>query len=211
MTSPGSTHTLRPRGAIVLTLLVWVVLGALAVEAVFAAGVEGLRVAPVLALLAALTWAVLWAPRLVLLPDGVEVRNLLHTYTLPFARIEAVRLGAMVRFDVDALGGRPRRITAWNAPGIGRDNPLAREGRESTGHHGSADLVGVQTRRRLSRAERLRRDQASSRSAIVRQRWEEWHERHPAAGDAVAERSLNVAVLAVVGVLLVLVAVLLAL
>lgn len=211
MNASGPAHTLRPHSATALSILVWVILGAMAIEAVLAAGIEGLRVMPGLALLAALTWAVLWAPRLVLLPDGVQVRNLLHTYALPFSRIEEVRLGVMVRFDVDALAGRPRKITAWNAPGIGRDNPLARETSTATDMRGSGPASGAQRRRRLSRAERLRKDQSASRSVIVRERWEEWRLHHSAGEDAVAERSLNVAVVSVVGALIVLVAVQLAL
>lgn len=211
MNASGPDHVLRPHGATVLSILVWAILGAMAIEAVLAAGLEGLRVLPGLALLAALIWAVLWAPRLVLLAEGVRVRNLLHTYALPFARIQEVRLGMMVRFDVDALDGKPRKITAWNAPGIGRDNPLGREVAMATDVRGIGLSSRGQTRRRLSRGERLVRDQNSSRSAIVRERWEQWHLQHPAGGEAVAERSLNLATLSVVGVLIVVVAVQLAL
>lgn len=199
MSSSAPAPSLRPRGAIVICLLVWVILAALAIEALFSAGIAGLLVYPGLALVAVVLWAVLWAPRLVLLPEGVEVRNLLHTYSLPFDRIEAVRLGAMVLFDVDDLGGRPRRVTAWNAPGVRRDNPLRRGPESSRGEHVDGAARRTERRRRLSQAERLRQDQASSRSAVVLERWERWHDTHPAGADAPARRSLNVLVLAVVG------------
>lgn len=202
MSSAVPRHVLRPHGATVLSIVAWVVLGALALEALISAGIGGIIVYPGLALIAVLVWAVLWAPRLLLLPEGVEVRNPLHTYTLPFARIQEVRLGAMVHFDVDELRGRARRVTAWNAPGIGRDNPLARADASPSSERGSSTVSGPERRRRLSRAERLRRDQSASRSALVRARWEDWHEQHPGGGSETAGRTLNVVVLAVVGAVL---------
>ncbi|ATG55534.1 hypothetical protein CFK41_12690 [Brachybacterium ginsengisoli] len=210
MSSTDTEHVLRPHGATVLSIVVWAVAVAMALEALFSAGVGGLLVYPGLALIAALVWALLWAPRLVLRPAGVEVRNLLHTYDLPFARIQDVRLGAMVHFEVDELQGRSRRVTAWNAPGVGRDNPLARVGRPETGARSGGPGAGTQARRRLSRAERLRNDQDSSRSAIVRERWEEWQGKHPAADPAPARRSLNVVVLSVLAVVVALNALMLA-
>lgn len=200
MSSTDPAHLLRPHGATVLSIVVWVVVAAMALEALLSAGIGGLLVYPGLALIAAAVWAVLWAPRLVLRPTGVEVRNLLHTYDLPFARIQDVRLGAMVHFEVDALEGRPRRVTAWNAPGVGRDSPLSRVGTSVVGARSGGPGAATQTRRTLSRAERLRKDQSASRSAIVRERWEEWHGKHPAGDPAPARRSLNVVVLSVLAV-----------
>lgn len=200
---PAAPVVLRPYGASVICILVWALLAGLAVEALFSAGLVGLFLVPGLALVAALIWAVLWAPRLELLNEGVRVRNLLHNYSLPFARIEQVRLGAMVSFEVDDLGGRPRRVNAWNAPGIGRDNPLrGTTGPRTDSLHPapSGASLRTDTRRRLSRAERMRRDQEASRSAAVRDRWEDWHHTHPEGGEAPASRSLNLGVFAVLGV-----------
>lgn len=197
---------LRPHGATVLAIVVWVVLGLLAVEALLSAGVRGLGVVPGLALIAGLIWLLLWAPRVVLHEEEVEVRNILTTHHLPFAAITAVRLGAMLRLDTRAADGAPRTISAWNAPGIGRDNPLARAGRDEPG------AGGTDRRRRLSRGERLRRDQERSRSAVVRDRWESWAERQgdePAAaadGTAIPTTSVNVREIVVLGVLIGLVA-----
>lgn len=203
MSSPDTAApvVLRPHGASAICLLVWILLAGLTVEAVYSAGLVGLFIVPGLALVAAVIWALLWAPRLVLLPEGVQVRNLLHSYRLPFARIEKVRLGAMVGFDVDELRGRPRRVTAWNAPGIGRDNPLQKAGERTDALHPAPYGAAQRTarRRRLSSAERMRRDQAASRSAVVRERWEDWHSQHPQGGDEPATRAPNLGVLAVLG------------
>lgn len=216
-TDAGNTLVLRPRGATVLSILVWCILGAMALEAVLAAGARGLVVLPGLALISALIWAVLWAPRVVLHAQEVEVRNLLHTYRLPFPLIRAVRLGAMLRFEVTDGPDSSRTLTAWNAPGIRRDvGALGRAGGRSGGADQQRPTTGTQRRRALSQGERLRRDQSASRSAVVRERWEAWDEASASSGssgstatagrdgaDVRYERTLNTPVFLVLGALLV--------
>lgn len=169
--SASAVVVLRPRGGLVLCALVWAVSAAFLLDAVVRAGLPGLRVLPVLALASALAWALLWAPRVVLRAEEVEVRNVLISHHVPFAAIAAVRLGAMLRIDVREPGpdARVRTITAWNAPGVGRDRPPRPE---HTPRPGSAPAAGGPPRR-LGPGERLARDQQRSRSAIVVRRWEE--------------------------------------
>lgn len=169
----GGTLHLRPRMASVLSIIVALMALGLSVEAVLRAGWQGVLVLPVPLFLLALVWMVLWAPRVVLHEDSVEVRNVLTTSQLPFAAIQEVRLGAMLRFDVDSPRGGTTTITAWNAPALGRDMPWRRE----------AMLHEQQLRgRRLTPQERLVHDQRRSRSAVIRQRWERWLDRRDAQG-----------------------------
>ena len=211
----GTTLSLRPRGATILSIFVWCILGAMAIEAVLAAGLAGLGVFPGLALVTVLIWAVLWAPRVILHRERVEVRNILHTYHLPFAAIERVRLGAMLRFDLHEERRGLRSVTAWNAPGIRRDLGAGRGRAEQESRTAApAPTSGTARRRALSAGERLRHDQQASRSSVIRDRGEAWAERQDGrstttttstAGTAKgqemphAERRLNVVVLAVLG------------
>lgn len=204
---PDAPVHLRPYGASVLCIVVWAILAAMALEALFSAGTRGLVVFPGLALVAAVLWALLWAPRVVLLPHGVDVRNIGRSVYLPFAAIERVRLGAMVRFDVVDEQDRARTITAWNAPGIGRDKMLRHADPRAISSRGAQPGEGV--RRRLSRGERLESDQKSSRSAIIRDRWQaskQSAESRDHALDATADiphTRVNGLVIGVLGVLLV--------
>lgn len=165
---PGGTLQLRPHGATVLCLVVGLVGLGLVLDAVLRAGWEGVLLLPVPLLLLALVWLVLWAPRVVLHETSVEVRNVLLTHHAPFAAIQDVRLGAMLRLEVVTARGRSTTITAWNAPALGRDAPWRRQA-----------MLHEQTLRgrRLSPPERLVHDQQHSRSAVVKQRWERWHDR----------------------------------
>ncbi|WP_347040710.1 PH domain-containing protein [Brachybacterium nesterenkovii] len=173
--------TLRPRSATLICILTWVLCAALLLDAVMRAGLPGLRVAPFLVLAAVVVWALLWNPRVVLSEDRVLVRNVLVQHALPFGTIRHVRLGSMLRFDIEGADGRERTITAWNAPGIGRDRPDPARGRAEAGGAGHGPSSG----RRLGPGERLARDQQRSGSAIVVRRWERWCDaREGAVGDS---------------------------
>lgn len=141
----------------------------LALDAVLRAGWQGVLTLPVLLLIMALVWMVLWAPRVVLQEDSVEVRNIVVTHLIPFAAIEEVRVGAMLRLEVAGRSGTTTTITAWNAPALSRDAPWRRQAMMH-----EQDLRG----RRLTPQERLVNDQQSSRSAVIKQRWERWQDRH---------------------------------
>jgi hypothetical protein len=202
---PGGTLHLRPHGATTLCIVVWLIGAGLLVEAVIRAGWQGVLLIPVPLLLLALVWLVLWAPRVVLHEDSVEVRNILVTHHLPFPAIEEVRVGAMLRFEVVTRRGDRTTLTAWNAPALARDAPWRREVRMHEQH-----LQG----RRATPQERLVHDQQRSRSAVIKQRWERWLDRrdepgwNPSeAGDPVMSTRVNVLQIAVVGVCVLLVVV----
>lgn len=195
-TAPAEMH-LRPRSAALLSIGVWVLCALLFAEAALRGEAAGWRTLPAVLLICALVWALLWAPRVVLHADRVEVRNVLVTHELPLLSISAVRLGAMLRFDVLTAGHRMRTVTAWNAPALGRDKPWSRL---SSVHEDRLRGVGTP---RPGPAERLARDQAASPSAVVRERWEEAMDAH--AGEELplpgATWHPNTAVLAVLGAL----------
>lgn len=167
----GSTHV-RPALAVVLSLAVWVLCGALLLQAVMVAGVDGLLLAPGPLLVCAMIWAVLWEPRVVVHRDGLEVRNVLRRVVVPFSRVEDVRLGAMLRVLVrDDAGGSPRAITAWNAPGTGRDRMRDRLVRAEQDRRSPQS-----TRPRADWGARLRADQESSASFIAVLAWRDWRD-----------------------------------
>ncbi|WP_157773509.1 PH domain-containing protein [Brachybacterium vulturis] len=170
---PGGTLHLRPHGATVLCIVVGVLGLALTLDAVIRAGWEGLLVLPAPLFVLALVWMVLWAPQVVLHEEEVEVRNVLLTHHLPFAAIQEVRIGAMLRFEVTTQRAATSTITAWNAPALSRDAPWRRE---ATMHE--QNLRG----RAHTPQERLVNDQQRSRSAVVKKRWERWMDRRDARG-----------------------------
>lgn len=177
---PGGTLHLRPHSATIICAVVGVLGLGLTLDAVIRAGWQGVLVLPVPLLLLALVWMVLWAPRVVLHEDEVEVRNVLVTHRLPFAAIQEVRVGAMLRFEVTTRRAATSTVTAWNAPALGRDAPWRRE---ATMHE--QNLRG----RSYTPQERLVHDQRRSRSAVVKQRWERWMDRRDAAGRAPVDGS----------------------
>lgn len=168
----SAPFALRPRSAILICILTWALCAALLIDALARAGAPGLRVLPFLVLAAVVVWALLWNPRVVLADDRVLVRNVLVSHTLPFAAIRRVRLGSMLRFDVAAVRGGERTITAWNAPGIGRDRLDLSRGSAQAMSAGSRGHGAP--RPRLGPGERLARDQQRSGSAIVVRCWEQW-------------------------------------
>lgn len=206
---PGGTIHLRPHGATILCIIVWALVGLIVGDSVLRAGAASLPALPFALLICALVWAVLWAPRVVLRDEAVEVRNVLVTHLLPFTAIHDVRIGAMLRFDVARPDGSERTITAWNAPTLGKvKGPSAREMREARtfGH------------RLESASERLLQDQAACRSSVIRARWSRAQDQaqdraQPASaagpdhsGSAVATQRPNSIVIATLGVLMALVA-----
>ncbi|WP_394215643.1 PH domain-containing protein [Brachybacterium vulturis] len=199
---PGGTLHLRPRSAAIICAVVGLIGLGLSLEAVLRAGWEGVLVLPVPLFALALVWMVLWAPQVVLHEESVEVRNVLLTHHLPFAAIQEVRIGAMLRFEVTTHRAATSTVTAWNAPALGRDAPWRRE----------ATMYEQNLRGRSSTPqERLVNDQQRSRSAVVKTRWERWMDRRDAAGRTPADEAegvmvttpnvLQLAVVAILGLL----------
>ncbi|MGP9538732.1 hypothetical protein ACT3SP_12020 [Brachybacterium sp. AOP43-C2-M15] len=165
----GTTH-IRPGGALVLCALVWVLCGATTLQAFWLLGADGWRFAVLPAVVSAVIWVVLWAPRVIVREDLIEVRNVLVTHLLPMGAIAHPRLGAMLRFDLVPAAHEETTavVTAWNAPGVGRDRPRDRLSRsDPRSAHGSPTA-------RENWAERLRRDQLTSPSHVAVAAWERW-------------------------------------
>lgn len=179
----GSTH-IRPGGAIVLCLLVWAVCAATVLQAFWLLGADGWRFAVLPSVASALIWVVLWAPRVVVHADRLEVRNVLVTRVLPMALIERARLGVMLRLELmpSHEGAKPEVVTAWNAPGVGRDSPRERiASSDPRSRHGSGAAA------RPDWSARLVRDQRASASYPALEAWETWQRSHDAAAVTAAE------------------------
>ena len=192
----GST-LIRPGGALVLCVVVWLLCAATVAESLWLLGAAGWRFAVLPLAISCLVWALLWAPRVVVREERIEVRNVLETWTLPMAAIDRVRLGAMLRFELMPAQGseKTRVLTAWNAPGVGRDRPRERLARMDPRSRagGAAE--------RPDWAQRLRRDQLESPSHAAVDAWERWDAaqggtRADAGEDTTPTRSPNVGVIA---------------
>ncbi|GAB3569875.1 hypothetical protein [Spelaeicoccus albus] len=73
--------------------------------------------APWLLLIAAVLYALLWRPALIVGTGTATIRNPFVSYELPFADIVDVRIGPTVSVQLRDGGGRVYRLTSWNAPG----------------------------------------------------------------------------------------------
>ena len=165
-----------------LCVVVWLLCAATVAESLWLLGADGWRFAVLPLAISCLVWALLWAPRVVVHDERIEVRNVLETWTLPMGSIDRVRLGAMLRFELVPVQGRarPRVLTAWNAPGVGRDRPRERLARIDPRSRaaGAAD--------RPDWAQRLRRDQLESPSHAAVEAWERWEAAHGRGSRAAA-------------------------
>lgn len=203
----GSELTLRPRSAAVIYALAWALGIFLFIDAVMKRGVDALvphGVAIACALL--IVHALLWAPRTVLRSDSVEIRNVFHTYRAHFSAIDQVTIGAMVSILARTASGRTRKITAWNAPGVGRDKPADAA---IVAHPASAKGGNTEAGRapRLGPEARLAKDQRATESWEIYERWDRWHAKRESAGEdgnsdtEVLEIKLNLLSVAVLGML----------
>ncbi|MGY5764051.1 hypothetical protein ACXET9_02470 [Brachybacterium sp. DNPG3] len=189
----GSTH-IRPSSAILLSAIVWALCAATIVQGLWVYGASGLRFAELPTAVALVVWALLWAPRVIVRAHEIEVRNVLLVHRLPLAAIADVRLGAMLRFvvaprsastgtdaDADAVV-----ITAWNAPGVGKDRPRERlaaadprsqaagRGRSSVRSSGRGGRGGGRRATGPDWSQRLVEDQRSSPSYPALAAWQRW-------------------------------------
>ena len=105
-------------------------------------------------------------------------------------------LGAMLRIVLPPRvdGGEPEVITAWNAPGVGKDRPV-----ERFAARGASRSPGATARSAPSWSERLVRDQRSSPSAAVVEAWQNRSGNAQSADGAAVRRRLNIEVLGAVG------------
>lgn len=156
----AGTEVLRPWSAKALPIIVWTGIALLAADALWRGGINSLlRFGPGLILVAVLMWVVFWAPRLIVEPSAVEIRNIMTTYRAPLTALEHVGIGAMVRIEARTESGTTRSITAWNAPGLKRDKVQPQAHTHRTGTP------------RPNPTQRLVADQQSCPSYILYQRW----------------------------------------
>ncbi len=147
----GAVITVRSRTSVVIGWASLAVLAFFTVDAILRAGLDGLlMVAPFIAWASVVMLAVMVLPKMSASRNRLSVRNILRRYEMPFASVERVRLGAMVRVDALFTGSRPKTVTVWSAPGVGRGPG----------------------------SERLRADQEKSRSYPAVQLFEAWRSEH---------------------------------
>ena len=175
---------LRPSSALWIPAITWAIIAFLLGDAILKNRWDTvLQFGPWLGLAASLVWLILFSPATLVYPGGVVVRNVLHEYSAPYAAIEHIGLGAMVSIRARTESGTTRTVTAWNAPGIGRDKPADAHVRIS-GRDRYAE------RGHVGPAERLRNDQERSPSRVLVHAWETWQVKHAKDFDARSETAV---------------------
>lgn len=170
--------SLRPASALWIPALTWAIVAFLLADAILKNRWDTvLQFGPWLALAASLVWLVLFSPATLVYQRGVVIRNVFHEYSAPYGAIDHIGLGAMVSIRARTESGTTRTITAWNAPGIGRDKPADAHVRIS-----GRDRRGG--RQHIGPAERLRNDQERSPSRVLVSAWEAWQIAHHKDSDA---------------------------
>ena len=114
---PAALAVPRPGSAIWIPWFGWLIEAGLLIDLVHRGNMTDLlNYAPWLLLVGWAIWVLLWAPRLLVYRDRVEVIEPLRCFRLPFHRITDVRLGVALRIDYTDASGRARRLRPWNAP-----------------------------------------------------------------------------------------------
>lgn len=127
-----SWQEIRPASAVIIPVVAWALLGFGAVDIAWH-GTPGERLAylPWLAVAAVAVHLVLWAPRIRVGRDAVEVREVLRTFTLPYAAISDITASGILKISYLDAAGRPRLLRPWNSPSprkLGRPQPGAPRG-----------------------------------------------------------------------------------
>ena len=112
---------LRQTGAVLVPAAVWLFCAVAVADAV----IEGsagyaLRITVLMTTIAFAVWLVLASPCLVVEREGLRIVNPLRVHWIPFAALDAVRVGGMTTVTARHQSGRSRSITSWNAPGVPR-------------------------------------------------------------------------------------------
>jgi hypothetical protein len=115
-------------------IAVWVACALASADAV----IEGtasfaLHTIAALAAVALATWIVLFSPHFAVDAEGVTIVNPTRTTRVPFGALVDVRISLVVSAYARFAGGRERKITAWNAPGLKRRRPARQFGGFSGG------------------------------------------------------------------------------
>lgn len=124
----------------IVPIAVWIVCALAAGDAI----VEGtvgfaVRTILILAAVALATWIILFSPNLTVDPEGVTIVNPERVVRVPFGALIDVRVGGVATVWARFAGGRERKITSWNAPGVKRRRPTRRVG--GIGGSGAAGMI----------------------------------------------------------------------
>ncbi|MCW2560380.1 MAG: hypothetical protein JWP55_4344 [Mycobacterium sp.] len=92
-----------------------------------------------MAAVALATWIVLFTPNLTVDAEGITINNPVRIVTVPFGALIDVRVGGAATVLARFAGGRERKVTSWNAPGIKRRRPTRRVG--GIGGSGAAGMI----------------------------------------------------------------------
>lgn len=174
MDKPEKPLVLRTKMSLVIAFMVWLVLAYLLFDAVLKLGAASLwQYGPLILLIAVLNWVFMYAPNMKITHNAVEINNIFHSYQADFAAIEKVNIAAMVSILARTETGT-KRITAWNAPGIKKDNFSDRlsshDGIVASSKPRSGGIKSAPNLR-LSSEARFDRDQRLSPSYVLYERW----------------------------------------
>lgn len=152
-----------------------VLLAFFVVDAIVRAGVDGFfQVFPFVAWAAVVMTVVMILPSMTVRKEGLSVRNILRRFEMPYASVDRVRLGAMVRVDAMFAEARLDTVTVWSAPGVGRGYGMLQRAEDTSIRGDRASEIGG----RWSESARMVADQKKSRSYPALQQLEIWRSEH---------------------------------
>ena len=127
LSNEAEPEIIRSRFNRTVCIIVWAVSGVMLVSAIVGGEDAVLRSTPTIALIAFAAWLVLWQPNLVITDDGVTLRNVFRTITVPW--------GALIQVDTKyamTLITPGHRFVAWVAPAPGAltSQRIARQSRK---------------------------------------------------------------------------------
>jgi hypothetical protein len=153
----------RPTLVRLLSVVTWALLAVVLVATAAADPLDGLRWAPVLALVAALAYAMFWRPSVEVDDDAVTVRNVVRDVRVPWQRLESVDTRYSLMLEA---GGR--RYAAWAAPAPGRLSGVRQSRRDAA----ALAALGADLDHGL-RASAVPNSDSGGAAIMVRARWEQ--------------------------------------
>lgn len=141
----GGAITLHSRFNRFSAIAIWLLAAFMLMSAVTSDDVRALALYPASALLALFAWAALWRPSVRVADEGVTLRNVTHTVTVPWDAL--IHVDTRYALTLHTPGGT---FAAWAAPAPGfitaiRANraPANREARAAGDTLRSGDLIGT--------------------------------------------------------------------
>jgi hypothetical protein len=139
-----------------------------------------------LAAVALAVWIILFSPNLGVDAEGITMVNPVRVVRVPFGALIEVKVGAAVSVLARYAGGRERKITSWNAPGVSRRRPV-----RQVGGIGGPGAAGMMTSRNSLPVPPLRpKDQGSQVAIAVDGARAHWDQMHP-EGDSAAVATIS--------------------